>query len=246
MRGKSNSSELRPTARSELASCVAAEVEAVLAQHDPIMRKKTRVSAGLLSGHMIAAISALSRRRHQAIDAMQGDLAGLATEFVATLAEAAMREFRTTGQPKSGAPTAQSAATFVRRNAHDDLGSMVVEDWAGPVAGPTFLQETFAIPRSTLYRWQLRNEVIGLRKGGRKFVFPLEQFVDGRPAPGIRQVFTIIGHPRLTWFWLTHECRFLNLQRPIDLLRIDKVDEVTAAARRQHESDGTMNEASHL
>ena len=70
------------------------------------------------------------------------------------------------------------------RNQTDDLESMLIEDWAGRVAGSTYLEENLRIARSTLHRWQRRNEVVALRKGGRKHVFPLAQFVDGRPVAG--------------------------------------------------------------
>lgn len=54
----------------------------------------------------------------------------------------------------------------------DDLESMLIEDWAGHVAGSTYLEENLRIARSTLHRWQRRGDVIALRKGGRKHVFP--------------------------------------------------------------------------
>ncbi|TIL97515.1 MAG: hypothetical protein E5Y74_36480, partial [Mesorhizobium sp.] len=85
----------------------------------------------------------------------------------------------------------------------DDLESMLIEDWAGRVAGSTYLEENLRIARSTLHRWQRRGEVIALRKGGRKHVFPLAQFVDGRPVAGIRDVLSLISNPRLAWLWLT-------------------------------------------
>ncbi|TGS35529.1 hypothetical protein EN823_14475, partial [bacterium M00.F.Ca.ET.180.01.1.1] len=97
----------------------------------------------------------------------------------------------------------------------NDLQSVLIEDWAGEVAGSTFLEEHFRIPRSTLHRWQRRGEVIGLRKGGRKHVFPLAQFVAGRPVPGISEVLSAITNPRLAWFWLTRPSPELDGRVPI-------------------------------
>lgn len=230
------------TTRAELASFIAAEVETVLAQHTDVMRKRTRISAGLLSGNVAAAIAALSRRQHEAIDGMQNDLAAMAKEFVAGLAA---RASAVAAQPRPehrSAGQSRSENAFPREEQKDDLSSMIVEDWAGRVGGPTFLEASFGIPRSTLYRWQRRNKVIALLKGGRKYVFPLAQFVDGRPAAGVREVLSVVGHPRLAWFWLTHACPSLNDRKPIDLLRMDMVDEVVAAAHDHQMADGPSDE----
>ena len=113
----------------------------------------------------------------------------------------------------------------------DDLESMLIEDWAGHVAGSTYLEENLRIARSTLHRWQRRGDVIALRKGGRKHVFPLAQFVDGRPVAGISDVLSLIGNPRLTWLWLTRPTAQLEGRIPIDLLRQDQIEEVVEAAR---------------
>ncbi|TGS06210.1 DUF2384 domain-containing protein, partial [Mesorhizobium sp. M2E.F.Ca.ET.209.01.1.1] len=74
-------------------------------------------------------------------------------------------------------------------------------------------------------------EVIGLRKGGRKHVFPLAQFVDGRPVPGISEVLSAITNPRLAWFWLTRPSPELDGRVPIEMLRDDMVEDVLRAVR---------------
>ncbi len=99
------------------------------------------------------------------------------------------------------------------------------------MAGSTYLEENLHIARSTLHRWQKRGEVVALRKGGRKHVFPLAQFVDGRPVAGIREVVSVIANPRLAWFWLTRPSDRLDGKTPIDLLRQDRIEDVVAAAR---------------
>ncbi len=53
-----------------------------------------------------------------------------------------------------------------------------------------------------LHDWQRRGAVIGLLKGERKHVFPLAQFVDGRPVEGMPQVTPIIRNPPVAWQWL--------------------------------------------
>ncbi|WP_426213802.1 antitoxin Xre/MbcA/ParS-like domain-containing protein [Mesorhizobium abyssinicae] len=46
-----------------------------------------------------------------------------------------------------------------------------------------------------MHWWQRHDDVIALRSGARKHVFPLAQFVDGRPTLGIRQVLSSIPNP---------------------------------------------------
>src|SRR3546814_16168919 len=85
--------------------------------------------------------------------------------------------------------------------------------------------------RSTLHDWQKRGEVIALLSGARKHAFPLEQFVDGRPVQGISDVLEIAGNPRRAWLWLVQQSPLLGEQRPIDLLKLDRRQDVAEAAR---------------
>ncbi|WP_245456883.1 MULTISPECIES: antitoxin Xre/MbcA/ParS toxin-binding domain-containing protein [unclassified Mesorhizobium] len=111
------------------------------------------------------------------------------------------------------------------------VDSRRIEDWAGPVAGPTYLEANLQIPRSTLHRWQRRNQVIALRRGLGRHVFPLAQFVDGRPVFGMTDILAMAKHPRLAWFWLVSPSPYLGGRPPIELLRRDLVEDVVRAAR---------------
>jgi hypothetical protein len=106
-----------------------------------------------------------------------------------------------------------------------------LEEWAGPVAGSSALKSEFGIARSTLHDWQKQGQVISLLKGAKKHVFPLEQFMDGRPLQGIGDVLTIVRTPRRAWLWLVQESPLLGNKRPIDQLRQDRKNEVVEAAR---------------
>lgn len=106
-----------------------------------------------------------------------------------------------------------------------------IEEWAGPVAGASELNRDYGIPRSTLHRWQHADEVIGLLKGTKRHVFPIEQFVDGRPAQGLSAVVGVAGGHRVAWLWLRQPNPVLSGHKPIDLLKQDRVDEVADAAR---------------
>ncbi|GJE15935.1 LuxR C-terminal-related transcriptional regulator [Methylobacterium marchantiae] len=104
-----------------------------------------------------------------------------------------------------------------------------LEDWAGPLAGPVELAADLGIARSTLQDWRRGGAVIGLLKGARKHVFPLAQFVDGRPVPGIADVLGIVGDARTAWLWLS-EPRELGASLLEDL-RHGRIEPVLRAAR---------------
>ena len=104
-----------------------------------------------------------------------------------------------------------------------------LEDWAGPVAGPSDIEKGFGTRRSTLHDWHKRGAVIGLLKGERKHVFPLAQFVDGRPVEGMTEVTRIISNPRVAWQWLIQSKPSIG-GSPLDRLKAGDVDGVVAAA----------------
>jgi hypothetical protein len=106
-----------------------------------------------------------------------------------------------------------------------------LEDWAGPVAGPSEIERMFGTRRSTLHDWHKRGAVIGLLKGERKHVFPLAQFVDGRPVEGMTEVTRVIGNPRVAWQWLTQHKPSIG-GTPLDRLKQGHVAQVADAAER--------------
>lgn len=106
-----------------------------------------------------------------------------------------------------------------------------MEDWAGVVAGATEVSRDFGIPRSTLHRWQHSDEVIALLKGTKKHVYPIEQFIDGRPARGIPAIIDLAGGHRVAWLWLRQANPVLGGRKPIDLLKQDRLDQVIDTAR---------------
>ncbi|MGX5805861.1 antitoxin Xre/MbcA/ParS-like domain-containing protein, partial [Bradyrhizobium sp. Arg314] len=68
------------------------------------------------------------------------------------------------------------------------------------------------------------------RRGSRKHVFPLAQFIDGRPIPGIRLVLSSISDPRIAWLWLISPSPLLKGRVPIELLREGRDLDVASAA----------------
>lgn len=106
-----------------------------------------------------------------------------------------------------------------------------LEDWAGQVAGPSEIERQFGTRRSTLHEWQKRGAVIGLLRGERKHVFPLAQFVDGRPTEGMSEVMRVIGNPRVAWQWLIQSKPSIG-GAPLERLKKGHIKQVVEAAER--------------
>lgn len=221
---------INPIHQIEFANAVAVEIERVLARQGKVTNSDAVVAAGRVAGAVAAAVALLAPTDISAIDidTMQERLPGMASRFVRILAaEAAERRALThlsTAHEGQGADIQRLAGT-------GDLNSMRVEDWAGRVAGSTFLQQNLGISRSTLHRWQRSGTVVALRTGGRKHVFPLAQFIDGRPAPGIKEVLSAMPDPRHAWSWLIGPAPGLAGRIPIEMLKRDLVAEVVLAAQ---------------
>ncbi|AZO32275.1 hypothetical protein [Mesorhizobium sp. M1B.F.Ca.ET.045.04.1.1] len=197
--------------QSELTSFVMKEVQRILAQSNEARQ-----------GEKAAVVPSGSP---------SNDLTASAAEFLSRLEAEAARRLNAQASEIASRP----------RSADHPLVHRVVEDcpkegariaeWAGPVAGSTHLEKRFGIPRSTLYWWQRHNDVVAFRRGSRKHVFPLAQFIDGRPIPGIKQVLSSIADPRVAWLWLISPSPLLKGRVPIELLREGMSIDVASAAQ---------------
>jgi hypothetical protein len=214
-----------------LAGLVAEAVQQALIRHGVALDTQTLVSTSAFAGSVAASLPFLPQAQRLAIGSYKGEWSALASEFVHTIAAAHRDAANSRDESATLASAIDSRKPASPRQRINDLQSLLIEDWAGEVAGSTYLEENFRIARSTLHRWQRRNEVIALRKGGRKHVFPLAQFIDGRPAPGISEVLSLIANPRLTWFWLNRPSPDLGGRVPIEMLKQDMVQDVVKAAR---------------
>ena len=99
------------------------------------------------------------------------------------------------------------------------------------MAGSTELERDHGVARSTLHTWQKQGAVIGLLKGVRKHVFPLDQFIDGRPIEGLAEVLRVVGEPRTAWLWLKEPHPALNGATPLARLKARRIGEVVEVAR---------------
>jgi len=106
-------------------------------------------------------------------------------------------------------------------------------NWAGDVVGSTKLDRDYGIPRTTLHGWQKQHRVVALLSGTRRHVFPLAQFVDGRPVEGLTEVIAAAGSPRSAWVWLTRPHSSLDAQAPLDRLKAGDVLAVSRLAERE-------------
>ncbi|TPN89705.1 DUF2384 domain-containing protein [Mesorhizobium sp. CU2] len=214
-----------------LAGLLTDAVQQALMQHGVVLDAEALASASIIAGSVAAALPFLPQAQRLAVASFKGDWTGLVADFFRTVADriASDRPAASSQTSESAAPKPEAGRPLAERATA--LQSMLIEDWAGEVAGSTYLEEKLRIPRSTLHRWQRRGEVVALRKGGRKHVFPLAQFIDGRPVPGIGEVLSAIANPRLAWFWLTRPSPELGGRVPVEMLREDLVEDVVRAAR---------------
>ena len=107
-----------------------------------------------------------------------------------------------------------------------------VESWAGEVARPTEFIERIGVARSTLDSWRQEGIAVGLPRGRRAHVYPLEQFREGRPLPELDAVVRAAGgdHARLA-LAPDAACR-LQGQAPLNALKRGATDAVADAAAR--------------
>lgn len=225
------------TTLSGLNPAAIADVVEVLARHNPRLSKTALAATGRVVAAVTAATARLAADQQRRIVADELELAQAVEVAVAGLVSDTGPRLKplAVGKPIEVSQGAGLPAPVDldegRRRLAAFAEPMRLEDWAGPVAGPAEIEKTFGTKRSTLHDWQRRGAVIGLLKGERKHVFPLAQFVDGRPVEGMAQVTRIIANPRVAWQWLIRRKAEMGAT-PLDLMKSDRLDEVLAAAER--------------
>lgn len=224
-------------ARLEVNPAAVADVLKVLARHNPGLSKPALVATGKVMAVVSAVAARLSVEQQRRIAADETELAHIVEAAVAELAAKpghALEEVRVEKpvEVSRGSGLGQSVDIEEGRRRLAEFATPTrIEDWAGPVAGPGDIERRFGTKRSTLHDWHKRGAVIGLLKGERKHVFPLTQFVDGRPVEGMPQVTKIIRNPRVAWQWLIQPKPSMG-GTPLDNLKKGNLDEVLDAAER--------------
>lgn len=210
------------TRREDLEARLYSEVQRMLKEHDPTIRLPAVRTASRLAAVIAAQIVVQTQATQRSFKTIEEDLSEYATDFVSGLIDETTKTFNKRLSKFRARPPQLSLEATIE----------LADDWAGPVAGPTEIERYFGIPRSTLYRWQKRNEVVSINsRTSSKPVFPLKQFVDGRPLSGIAEIISIFGDQRTAWLWLVTQRSDFGGQSGLDLLLERKVDMVTSAAR---------------
>jgi hypothetical protein len=226
-----------PEKQVNVSRAAVADILDVLARHNPgisrtVLKGKSRVVAAVT-----AAAVRLSDEQQRQILAHEENLVEAMGTAVADLADKSSENLI---QLELDKPVEVSQGEGLGELLEEDEGRKRIaaiaapvrlEDWAGPVAGPSEIERTYGTRRSTLHDWHKRGAVIGLLKGERKHVFPLAQFVDGRPIEGMSEVTRVISNPRVAWQWLIQAKPSIG-GKPLDRLKQGHIAEVVAAAER--------------
>lgn len=220
-----------------VSSAAVADILEVLARHNPGISRSALKSKSKMVAAVTAAAVRLSEENQRQILVHEKDLAQAMETVVADLAgQGDSRLIKLDVERPVEVSHGAGLGDVVdleegRRRVAEYATAVRLEDWAGPVAGPSDIEKAFGTKRSTLHDWQKRGAVIGLLKGERKHVFPLAQFVDGRPVKGMSEVTRIIRNSRAAWQWLIQPKPSIG-GAPLDLLKAGQVNEVLAAAER--------------
>jgi len=212
----------------------------VLARHNPKVSQVALEATGKAVAAVSAATAALSQEQQRNIVVRDEELAIAVKTALSKLAEEHSGPVVDLIQLAVKKPVEVSVGAGLGKVVELDVGRLHLsdyataerlEDWAGAVAGPGEIEKRFGTKRSTLHDWQRRGAIIGLLKGERKHVFPLAQFLDGRPLEGMSEVTKIIGNPRAAWQWLIGSKPSIG-GTPLNALKAGRISEVVEAAKR--------------
>lgn len=219
----------------QMASPAAADLIGMFVQRNPTSNRGELHEVGKLVAAFSVTASKLSPAERKRLIAHKDQFEKLIAEIAAephATAEPLKLVAKSTVEVSPGAGLGESLSAEEGRSR---LAAYVtpgrVEDWAGPVAGPTELERDFGVARSTLHAWQKQGVVVALRVGVRKHAFPTEQFVDGRPVCGLGAIVEAIGEPRTAWLWLREPNPELAGATPLTRLKAGAIDKVVDAAR---------------
>jgi hypothetical protein len=227
----------RPTAQStaKMASPPAADLISMFAQRNPKSNRDEITAVGKLVAEFSATAARLSPGARKRLIAGKERFKMLIAEIAAE-PEAAPQPLKLVA--KSAVKVSQGAGLGKVLSPEEGRAQIAeyvtptkIEDWAGPLAGPTELERDFGVARSTLHTWQKQSAVIGLLVGVRKHAFPTEQFIDGRPVTGLAAIVEAVGDLRAAWLWLREPNPGLAGVTPLARLKAGAIDKVVEMAR---------------
>jgi hypothetical protein len=204
------------------------DVVAIFRDHNPELPRAVAETAGRAAAALAGAAVRLTAAQQRLLLSHRDRLATMIGALIDTLDPAPSSDDDEAGDGlEAPLPVAEG-----RRRLTAYAASLALEDWAGAVEGPTAIERDLGVARSTLHEWQARNAAIGLLKGTRKHVFPLAQFVDGRPVEGLAAVVAAAGSPRTAWLWLVEPHPSLGGDTPLERLKAGGMDEVAGLVAR--------------
>lgn len=215
-----------------------AEIRAIFAHRNPRMPAHTLTPLAKLVANFVDVVAGLADDQREKIPTSKTVLRTMLLRAARPRTESSADEPRNAAaepavEPHTGTGLGDILSLEV---GHQRLAQYVqtrpLESWAGPVAGPGEIEKQLHVARSTLNEWHRRGAVIGLLRGERKHLYPLEQFVDARPMQGIGEVAKIAPDERAAWLWLRQPHGRFNMRPPLDLLKAGQREEVIQAAER--------------
>jgi len=218
---------------------VKAELIGLIAKHSPKTSRSQIEILGRATGVAAEEIAKLTADQQRRLAARRIALRALLVEVADAPDEAAEAD-RIILKPKGPVIVSQGedpgellSLEEGRRRAHEYALATgdAFESWAGPTAGPVEASSKLGVSRSTLHAWQTKGLAIALLDGVRKTVFPLEQFVDGKPVAGMGDVLRVIGDPQVAWMWLKEPSPLLNGATPLARLKRGRIEEVLQTAQ---------------
>lgn len=214
------------------------EVTQLVARHNPEIPLELNRFVGKLTESISGEIALLAKEQQNILLLHASELAEVTGKLIRSIVAKGQAETPTVIRARGPVERSEGqgfgdilSPEAGREKLQNFARPVLLEDWAGEVAGANEIARQFGIPRSTLHSWQKRGAVIGLLKGRRNHVFPLAQFEDGHPLPGIPEITQVIGNPRVAWQWLIQDKPSID-GRPLDLLRLGAQAKVIAAAKR--------------
>jgi excisionase family DNA binding protein len=117
----------------------------------------------------------------------------------------------------------------------DDASAAATDD---ELIGAEEAARRLGVSRATVYNWVDSQRLLGWRLTRQGTLIPAEQILGrGEVVPGIDRVLEILPEPRTAWRFLKEESAFFDTpMRPIDALKVGKVDDVVMAARTSGEA----------
>ena len=106
-----------------------------------------------------------------------------------------------------------------------------LDERLGGLTDAAEVERQTSIPRKALQALRRRGLIVGFKDDSGKYVYPLEQFADGQPVDGLKEVLQIIKFPYTAWTWLLRPKPTIG-GMPLELLKQGKLFDVLAAAER--------------